>query len=202
MKICISPSHSNSLKCFLIFPCWFSLTESSFSPFKTNRILVGLQTHYKYLFMGIYRCWSCSGSSKLRLRFCMGFPWELYFIVSSKLSVFKRPKQLHRTSLILILWRIFKLQGYEVTYTIWPFSPSYRRKSLQHCQHCQRVSASASVLSALQHTEWPEAFFLHGCVLCFLALLTIPSARWAFPLLLSNISNPDSILLGFGPAVG
>lgn len=96
MKICISPSHSNSLKCFLIFPCWFSLTESSFSPFKTNRILVGLQTHYKYLFMGIYRCWSCSGSSKLRLRFCMGFPWELYFIVSSKLSVFKRPKQLHR----------------------------------------------------------------------------------------------------------
>lgn len=105
VKICITQSHSDSPKHFIIFPCWFSLPKFSVSPFRTNRVLTALQTYCKYLSGGIYRYCSWLGFSKW-LRFCTGFCRE-EFSVSSKPYVFKRHCNNH-TETSLILWSRFK----------------------------------------------------------------------------------------------
>lgn len=143
VKICITQSSSDSWKHFLIFTGCFSLNKSSVPPFKTNWILTGLQTYCKYLSGQTYRYWTCSDSSKLRLRFCTGFSREEYFTVSSKPSAFESHGNNCTEFLFCGADSNCPLQGYDGYNTLFDLFPCSlsRGQSLQH-----RVSALPTVL--------------------------------------------------------
>lgn len=180
-----------------------SLTKSSVSSFKTNRILVELQTYCKYLSGGIYRYWSCPGFSKLRLRF-----FKEEYIISSNPSVFKL-QQLHRN-----LSHSYFVEQIQTTHcrammaTVHCLTSfragSYRAESLRHCVSALPVGLRICICSPQCTSTYRVARSLLSARLCsafsFSTDNSISNMGLSSPS--RNISISDITLRSFVRAMG